>query len=272
LILGQAFGIKRYCLPSIPKTSTFFVDSLDKQSVIPARDLAANTRPVFYLVISVLALIVVIAGFLKSYIIPLTAGTYSGKAIIHVHGAMFFCWILLSIIQPILIYRRNYKIHRRLGVAGAVLAVFMILLGVTTAFTVLQRDIARGLGDHAKAFLLIPLTDMIFFALFAGLAFANVRKPETHKRLMLLASVSILPAAFSRFFDVLGITNLLVAVLGMNSFIIVAAVYDLTVHQRIHNVYLWGGSLLLLAHYYRVFIASSATWLSIAGWISRSTN
>ena len=41
---------------------------------------------------------------------------------------------------------------------------------------------------------------MLFFAVVLALAIAMVRRPEIHKRLMLLASISLLDAAVARWF------------------------------------------------------------------------
>ena len=50
------------------------------------------------------------------------------------------------------------------------------------------------------AFAIVPLSGILFFAVVFTLAIANTRRPETHKRLMLLAGISLLDAAVARWF------------------------------------------------------------------------
>ena len=87
------------------------------------------------------------------------------------------------------------------------------------------------------------------------LAIANVRRPETHKRLMLLAGISLLDAAVARWFltflappgppgpppVAVTIPPALVAYL----LLVVAIVHDWRTRGRPHPVYVYGGIALL---------------------------
>ena len=54
-------------------------------------------------------------------------------ALVHVDALVFSAWILLFLVQTTLIAADRVHVHRWLGVAGAVLAPFMVTLGVMTA-------------------------------------------------------------------------------------------------------------------------------------------
>src|SRR5687767_15519245 len=54
-------------------------------------------------------------------------------ALVHVHALVFTAWILLFLVQTALIAADRPRLHRRLGVAGAVLAFVMVIVGVMTA-------------------------------------------------------------------------------------------------------------------------------------------
>ncbi len=105
--------------------------------------------------------------------------------------------MLLFIVQTALVAGRRVAVHRRLGVAGAVLAAAMIVAGTFTAIATAARGSAPA-GVDPLAFLVIPVFDMILFAIFVTAALALRRDKEAHKRLMLLAYISIIVAAVAR--------------------------------------------------------------------------
>src|SRR5258708_22510508 len=76
----------------------------------------------------------------------------------------------------------------------------MTIFGFLAAASALKRAAAAGLTDAGIAFTIVPLSGILFFAVVVTLAIANTRRPETHKRLMLLAAISILDAAVPRWF------------------------------------------------------------------------
>jgi hypothetical protein len=62
--------------------------------------------------------------------------------IIHIHGAVFSCWILLLIVQNSLAWAGRVDIHRKLGLAGFLLACLMVVVGWTAATDRLARGTA----------------------------------------------------------------------------------------------------------------------------------
>ena len=85
----------------------------------------------------------------------------------------------------------------RLGIAGGVLACAMIIIGTVTAI-VRAKGASPIPGVNPLSFLTIPLVDMLVFGILVGGAFYYRRKVDIHKRLMLLATIGILPAAVAR--------------------------------------------------------------------------
>jgi hypothetical protein len=217
----------------------------------------------FYVWIGGLALIFVVTGFFFTYFLPMAKGIYPGSKIHHIHGAMYMLWIVLIISQPLLIRLRRPALHRMIGAGGLVLAVGMLLIGTAIAVISGRNAVAAGQGDFARSFLVIPLSDMLLFAIFIGTALFNLKNGEKHKRLILLATLAILPAAFGRMVGVYGI-HPLVAMLLQESILILAVLHDLYTRKKISNVYLWGGSLAIIVHLFRNPISYTDTWLSFA--------
>ena len=75
---------------------------------------------------------------------------------------------------------------------GVSLATAMTIMGVMVSVNVMKRSTAIGQTDAGVAFAIVPLGGILFFAVVFALAVANTRRPEIHKRLMLLAAISIL--------------------------------------------------------------------------------
>jgi hypothetical protein len=116
--------------------------------------------------------------------------------IVHFHAVAFVGWLILFTVQVALIRSSRADIHRRLGIAGAVLAAVMVVLGPATALVV---DAARfAATGRTPEFLAVQLTDILAFA---GLTAAGLLMRGTsaaHKRLMLLGLIYISDAGFAR--------------------------------------------------------------------------
>jgi hypothetical protein len=184
--------------------------------------------------------------------------------LVHAHGALFSAWVLLFIVQTALVAQHKVTVHRRLGIAGGVLASLMVVVGTVTALKVAARGSAPA-GVDPLSFLMIPLSDMLCFAGFVALALRLRANREAHKRLMLLAYVSIIVAAVARLPGVLLLGP--PAFFGLAFlFIFVGVIYDLVTRRRVHPAYLWGGGMLLVSVPLRLAISTTETWKAFARW------
>jgi hypothetical protein len=216
----------------------------------------------------------VLAGFASTYYLRFLTGgpdtTLTGRPftpLVHVHGALFTGWILLFIIQTALVASRRVAVHRRLGVAGAVLAAAMLVAGTTLAITTAAGGGAPP-GADPLAFLAIPIFDMVLFATFVTSALVLRHDRETHKRLMLLAYVSILVAAVARLPGVLPLGP--PAFFGLAFlFVVLAGIYDFVSRRRVHRAYLWGGAIILISVPLRLAISGTGAWRALAELLTR---
>jgi hypothetical protein len=242
--------------------------------VAPALVVGAYDR-VFYSGMAITMALAVLVGFGPTYYFRLIstegpAATVSGApftSIVHLHGLVFTGWVLLFILQTALVAGRRVKLHRRLGVAGAVLAAVMIFVGASTAIAGARAGSAPP-GVDPLAFLIIPLGDMLLFAVFIGAAVRLRRKKEVHKRLMLLAYIAILAAAVARWPGVLPLGPL--GFYGLTFlFLVGAIVYDLVTRRHVNRVYIWGGALLVLSVPARLILSETALWRAFAEFLVR---
>jgi len=235
------------------------------------RDFA--TRPGdhrFFSIMSILAAAVVVTGFSQTYPAMALRGGPGIPAIVHVHAAIFTCWLALFVAQTTLIGRGRVDLHRRIGVVGMVLATLMLIVGAATAIAVARlghRGIPGVEFPDAAGFLLLNLESIVvFFALvLAGWYFR--RSSPTHKRLMLMATVGgLMPPGIARLPLVSGHTPVIGAT--VMAFLLAGPAYDLVTRKRLHAAYGWSLLVAILAIPPLVGqVSATETWHRIASWL-----
>lgn len=236
-------------------------------------NVAAHDR-LFYGGMAAVLGLTTLAGFASTYYLRIFTGgplaTLSGgpfTGLVQIHAALFTAWILLFVVQTTLVATRRVALHRRLGVAGAVLAGAMIVAGTAVALATAARGSAPS-GTDPLAFLAIPVFDMVLFTLFIGSALARRRDREAHKRLMLLAYVSIITAAVARLPGVLALGP--PAFFGLSFlFVVVAGIYDFVSRRRVHPVYGWGGAIILVSVPVRLLVSETGAWRALAELVTK---
>jgi hypothetical protein len=236
---------------------------------MPAR---RQRRISFYAVIAIALAIAVVAGFGPTYYFRVFSSspmaTLSGGPVtllVHVHAALFSTWVLLFIAQTTLVAQGRIAAHRWVGVVGGALAALMIVSGTVTAMKMVARGAAPE-GADPYQFLMIPLSDMVFFGGFVAAALLRRADREAHKRLMLLAYVSIVVAAVARLPGVLALGPLVF--FGLALLVVLAGViYDKAARGRVHPVYVWGGGLLVISVPLRLAFSRTEAWRLFAEWV-----
>lgn len=223
----------------------------------------------FYVGMSIAALITVFAGFARTYYLRPRFTTESLIPLLHLHGLVFTSWIMLFVTQTTLVAAHRTDIHRRLGILGGVIAVLMILIGSTTAVIRAKLGVSPVPGVPILSFLVIPLGDMFVFSILVGAGFYYRRRPDVHKRLMLLATISILAAAIARLpFAFIQQAGPL-AFFGLtDAFVVFCVLYDLVTLRRIHRASALAGLFIIASHPLRMMLGGTHAWLSFAGWLT----
>jgi hypothetical protein len=179
-------------------------------------------------------------------------------AILWVHGAAFSAWMLFYILQSALVRTRNLGLHRTLGWFGAALGAFMVPLGIATAIVMARFD-ARALHQPGReAFLIIPFYAITVFASAFGLAVIWRKKAPFHRRLIFIATCSLLSAAFARIDHLVNHGHFYICV---DAVILLGVVHDLLANRRVHSVYLTALPLLAIT---QIFV--TYTWMSNSWW------
>ena len=245
-------------------------------SKLALRSTAGTYDHVFFSAMAILMAITVFVGFAPSYYLrafgdrPMV--TIDGSPftpLVHLHGVLFTAFVVLFIVQTTLVASHRVAVHRRLGIAGGLLAVVMTLVGTVTGIAVAARGSAPP-GIDPLAFLAFPLSEMLLFAIFVGAALWLRANKAAHKRLMLLAYISIISAAVVR-----------VPLPGVQSmqwwfgddlallFLLAGIVYDLVTQRRVHPAYVVGGALLVVSVPLRLMVSRTETWRAFAELLTR---
>ena len=238
---------------------------------VKTRPLGRHDRA-FYSGMAILMALTVVGGFGSTYYFRAFTGspTFSGittlTPLLHAHGALYTAWVVLFIVQTALVAQHKVALHRRLGIAGMGLAAAMIVVGYQTAIVAAQRGSAPP-GIPPLVFLVVPLFDMVLFGGFVVAAFVMRKKKEAHKRLMLLAYVSIIAAAVARIPGVLPLGPF--GFFGL-AFVFIAfgAAYDLWSRGRIHPAYVWGGAIFAASVPGRLVLSGTQAWSSFAAFLT----
>jgi hypothetical protein len=178
-------------------------------------------------------------------------------------------WVVLFVTQTRLIAAQRVDLHRRLGVFGAVLLVLIVTIGVKTAIESARRGLTPT-DMPPLVFLVIPLGTVVVFAVLAGAAILYRRRSDVHKRLMLLATLSILTPAIARIpwepFHAIGPPLFL----GVTDACVLAFVaYDTARNRRLHPAFLWGTLFFLVSQPLRILLAHTSAWTQFATWLTQ---
>jgi hypothetical protein len=227
-----------------------------------------NYRPLFYPLAGALLVLWVIAGFWPQYYRPLFTGEILMPRVsgwgIHVHSAIFLLWVAGFAAQALIVRQGYAHVHRRFGVAFAAFGFTAAIVGTCAAFAVILGRIRDGFSvDRGATVLFFVINDVAMFAGFLAAAIHFRNRREIHKRLMLLATLSLayvgMGRLLARLAPVLLVEYRWAAMLVMLSPILAAMGHDLYRRRSIHPVYLIGFVLFTL-RLLRMPLAESEAW------------
>jgi len=202
----------------------------------------------FYLSFGIFALAIVLLGFSTTYIIPMAWRSFSAPPIVHLHGAAALAWVTIVIVQASLVSRSRTPIHRRFGLSALPLALLVWVSGIYTSVWAANRDLA----DQGTAATSSLAGSAIGLSLYLGLVIAAVmlrRRPDWHKRLILLATIQLLWPAFFRLRHLMPMIpnpEIWLALVLAYSPVVIFALRDRLVCGRIHPVWLFVAPALIL--------------------------
>jgi hypothetical protein len=227
---------------------------------IPVKDNAARRDDAFFSAMAILILGTVFLGFARSYYF---AGVFRAglpNLLVHVHAAVFSAWILLLVAQTWLISSRRLDLHRRVGLFGAGLAASMTILGFLVATDALARGfVPPGSKLDPRSFYAIPFFSTTAFCVLIIWALRARSDGSAHKRLILIATISLMGAAVNRW-PIPVFHNGIVTSATLDLFVFLVAGFDLWSGRRIHRATVRGGLFLIILQHLMFPIGLTPLW------------
>jgi hypothetical protein len=224
-----------------------------------------RTDRLFFPLIALLLAGYVLLGFWPSYI---GAGLVFAKlpsTLVHIHAVLYVGWIALFATQIALVETRHVATHRKLGMMLCGWAALMVLVGPATAIMAMRRE-PSGLGAGGFAG---DLAQTAAFAVLISAGLARRGNASEHKRLMTLASASIIGPALARWpFDFIqhGPPFALAFFYLLQPLLLVA--YDLATQRRVERTTWFGLGVMLLVLMCFLTLPAWHGWQLFTTWVA----
>jgi ABC-type multidrug transport system fused ATPase/permease subunit len=248
-------------------------------SIVDASSQAEARR--FHVRMAGLFLLIAFGGFYPTYWARVADGSFHQPPIVHIHGMLLFAWTLLYFLQTALVASGRTPAHRAWGMVGVSLFSVLVCVIIVTKVTLMNIDEARGFGLETKRFSAVVFGALLLMIGLFVAAIANVRRPETHKRLLFVLMAGMMTPAVARLFLTFlappgaaaggpppPFVSIPPAAIGVMC-VIGAMVYDWRIRGRQHKVYVYGVLLLIVQPIAAVMMANTDWWLNVAATIER---
>lgn len=233
-------------------------------ATLVARPVRTRTDDIYFTTMSFLLLGIVVVGFAPTYFLAGIIRAPLPSALIHIHGAVFSSWIILFVVQNILVSTRNVRLHRKLGWLGAAIAAAMVVLGIMATADSLHRGATPRIFTPPQ-FVALNDVGIVIFAAMVGLAVWQRRNGPIHKRLMLIATISIMPPAIVRFSLRVHKPFLGPAVLA--ALLLTVVIFDIVKRRRPYAVTIIAGVIAFAIFPMSQVLGHTALFQRIAQWI-----
>lgn len=191
----------------------------------------------FYLFMSLIFVAVIAYGFSFTIHKNLIHPAVPRPWILYLHATVFSGWLVFLILQSTLVRSGKVQWHRRIGWFGVALGTLIPIVGVSTAIAMGRFNTVSLHYARAESDLIVPLFDMVCFTSTFPLAVYYRKRPELHRRLILVATCALTAAGFGRFPERILPPYLFYA--GVDLLILLGVARDLIVNRTVHRVYLF---------------------------------
>ncbi len=163
----------------------------------------ARSRDRFFISMAVSLLLLLVAGFIPTLFLRGAFEVPPIPGYLHVHGALMTSWFVWIVVQTSLIAQSRTDVHRRIGLFGLLIGAGVVVGGLMATLNVVSRLVEMGVDLDELMFFASwvvwgNFASLVAFSIFVGTAIVFRTKPETHKRLMLLATLSIIGPVLAR--------------------------------------------------------------------------
>jgi len=220
----------------------------------------------YFAAIALLFALLVLAGFSRTFYLHAIFRQPAPSAFLQFHGALMTGWVVLLVVQTLLVSARRVTWHRTLGVAGIVYAALIVPVGCMATVGAALREVrAHSAAVPSQLNVLgLELTQLVLFAAWIGLAVRFRSQPDVHKRLMVIATLSIVPNAMVRISMLTDIdflhTNFGI-LCAWTLLVLAVVIWDWARRGRLHPAFGWGGAVSAALLCLAWLGSRSATWI-----------
>jgi hypothetical protein len=232
---------------------------------------AAASRSNFYRVIAIALGVTVLVGFARTFYLRFAFEQIRPMVwLLWAHGITFTAWMALFIVQTRFVAAHNVRAHQRFGIAGIFVAMLVVGFGLATAIYSADAPRVRGGGMPSYQFVFVPIFILIAFSSLFTAAVLLRKRADLHKRLMVLAMISLLGPATARILRIFDDGSHFLAWQMSTTAVFVGwcLVSDWTRNRTVHPVYAIGGVLLVLSWPFRLWFAQTPAWSPIGQWLA----
>lgn len=226
-----------------------------------------KNRLTFFTAIAIIGIIAILVGFSKTFIIPLVSGTKTWPLTIYAHAFFVFGWVIIFLTQSLLIQNKKYKIHIFIGRWAAFIAVGAAISIIPASLFQIERELKEGLGQTAISSIVGSLASATMFLILVTLGILNRKRPQVHKRFMLLATILLIWPAWFRwrhYFPSVERPDIWFAVVLSDSLILVAFIWDWLKNKYIHPALFYGGLFIIAENVMEILLFDSKGWRVLA--------
>jgi hypothetical protein len=206
--------------------------------------------------------IIAAIGFARTYYLRFLFDAPQLPAVVQIHGAMMTLWCAGFIVQTWLIEARQIRLHQRLGIGMAALAATVVLLGEVLTVNGVEREGRLHQIGKFHYLLGINSVNLLLFAVLVGVGLTLRAKPDLHKRLMVLAAVTLLAPAVARIV-LLFTRKPLPQFLAFYACILLCVTIDTARRRRLHPVFAIGALVVIAAFQLTYLAVQTAAWMKI---------
>jgi hypothetical protein len=233
--------------------------------------MSAIIRPRFYLLITAALVAFVVAGFARSYYTRILTDPPPLTTLMHLHAAVFTIWMALFLAQAGLVAAHRVDLHRKLGMTSAIFASVVFTVGVLSVFQTAISNHVSPSGLAPPQFSIIGFTSIGLFGVFIALGIIFRRKPDLHRRFMVLGFIASISPATARLLRLLDVQEHRDALIPLCAalFIALCLMHDWRKHRVIHPAYVIGGLVIIASWPLRIMVGHSDWYFPIGEAVAR---
>ncbi|MGQ7830892.1 hypothetical protein [Altererythrobacter sp. Z27] len=216
----------------------------------------------FFQIMAWVMSLIIVAGFATN--LAMGRSTFDVPWQYHVHGLVFFGWVVIFLAQANFIAGGNVALHKRLGQLAYLWIPLMVVMGFVIMIAVMRRNGGPFFFDQNE----FLISNILQLLVFAGLAFGALkarRHTGWHRRLMVCAMAILTGPGLGRLLPMPLMMphawRIMIVVTMI--FPLVGAIADWRRSGKVHPAWLWGIAIVLGAQVVADLIAYSPLGVSL---------